>query len=564
METIYKQINLDDFKSHVNGIIPSVSGTDYVYYDGTDTNNDYGTFICNWNKSDDEITKGVDYIKKYSEILNTFRNSIHLYRLQNINCGNIDMSNNFVTNFDYTGTTEDFINEATCENHDVYNENLFSTIDGRRYTTEQSVHGNCVILISEDDIERFRNLLKIPEEYSDTEVINSGVSFYCEAKTLIFDNFDKTPEIPYIPIPLLLTCNYADTGILTNYYDTFGDNIRIFQNGNTKDWYEKTSGLTINNEYTIERYIECSGLTKGTIVLSGSDITVTSKLSTLRIPEYYSDDEGKILPGIFKKYGTNNNVGKYFSFINGDKEEYTENDLVCGDDELISSGQKKYRTISVLSEIDKYNLPETSEYYFLVKYNNSSDNPMDIPYKKRLVLNKEEANGEFRGDFIKEITISNNIISFDYIIGAKFTNNTYNISTATEGIEYKESYGYEKSVKDTFNVDGFENVDYWYNKIDFDDVKTQIYNSEFNMTTEDNITNIQKIIGGDVWRMDGSVENTPVIKQDYLMGVAFDSKVELDVEINRGNAAAFERHLRLSECNSMQDLEEIGNNMYDL
>lgn len=530
METIYKQINLDDFKSHVNGIIPSVSGTDYVYYDGTDTNNDYGTFICNWNKSDDEITKGVEYVKKYSEILNILRNSVHLYRLQNINCGNIDLSNNFVTNFDYDGTTEDFINEATCENHDVYDANLFTTIDGKRYTTEENVHGNCVILISEDDIERFENL--------------GGVSFYCEAKTLIFGNFDKTPKMPYIPIPLLLTCNYADTGILTNYYDTFGNNMRIFQNGNTKDWYNG---------------IESSGLTKGTVILSGHNVTATSKLSTLRIPEYYSDDEGKILPGIFKKYGTNNNVGKYFK---NDKQEYTGNDLVCGDDELISSGQKKYRTISVLSEIDKYNLSGT--YYFLVKYNNSSDYPMEIPYKKELVLNKEEANGEFRGDFIKEITISNNIISFDYIIGAKFTNNTYNISTATEGIEYKESYGYEEAVKDTFNVDGFENVDYWYNKIDFDDVKTQIYNSEFNMTTEDNITNIQKIIGGDVWRMDGSVENTPVIKQDYLMGVAFDSKVELDVEINRGNAAAFERHLRLSECNSMQDLEEIGNNMYDL
>ena len=112
--------------------------------------------------------------------------------------------------------------------------------------------------------------------------------------------------------------------------------------------------------------------------------------------------------------------------------------LVCGDDELISSGQNKYRTISVLSEIDKYNLSGT--YYFLVKYNNSSGSPMDIPYKKELVLNKEEANGEFRGDFIKEITISDNIIEFDYIIGAKFTNNTYDVSTATEGIEYKESY----------------------------------------------------------------------------------------------------------------------------
>jgi hypothetical protein len=55
-----------------------------------------------------------------------------------------------------------------------------------------------------------------------------------------------------------------------------------------------------------------------------------------------------------------------------------------------------------------------------------------------------------------------------------------------------------------------------------------------------------------------------VFKEDYLMGINGDIKMDIDVEIDRGNAAAFERHLKLSECNSFEDLYNYGNNYYNL
>ena len=67
---------------------------------------------------------------------------------------------------------------------------------------------------------------------------------------------------------------------------------------------------------------------------------------------------------------------------------------------------------------------------------------------------------------------------------------------------------------------------------------------------------------GDVWKTDGSVLNTQMIQQDYLVGTAFDYNTDINVEINRGNAAAFESHFRLSECNTFQDLEDMKNGTF--
>ena len=69
---------------------------------------------------------------------------------------------------------------------------------------------------------------------------------------------------------------------------------------------------------------------------------------------------------------------------------------------------------------------------------------------------------------------------------------------------------------------------------------------------------------GDVWRTDGSILNTPLIKEEYLMSASMDAVTDIDITIDRGNATAFERHLMLGECNTFQDLINIRNNFYNL
>ena len=50
---------------------------------------------------------------------------------------------------------------------------------------------------------------------------------------------------------------------------------------------------------------------------------------------------------------------------------------------------------------------------------------------------------------------------------------------------------------------------------------------------------------------------------------SFDNLIEypnigVDITFNRGNAAAWESHFKLSECNTFEDLQNYGNNYFNL
>lgn len=51
-------------------------------------------------------------------------------------------------------------------------------------------------------------------------------------------------------------------------------------------------------------------------------------------------------------------------------------------------------------------------------------------------------------------------------------------------------------------------------------------------------------------------------KTDYLDGITYKPNVENNVYINRGNYAAFERHLKLSEVKTMEDFENYSNGSF--
>ena len=59
-------------------------------------------------------------------------------------------------------------------------------------------------------------------------------------------------------------------------------------------------------------------------------------------------------------------------------------------------------------------------------------------------------------------------------------------------------------------------------------------------------------------------DNVSFFMEDYKLGITFIDNNAGSVAIDRGNAAAFERHLRLSENKTMQDLEQYGNGFFSL
>ena len=52
---------------------------------------------------------------------------------------------------------------------------------------------------------------------------------------------------------------------------------------------------------------------------------------------------------------------------------------------------------------------------------------------------------------------------------------------------------------------------------------------------------------------------TPTFHKDWLNGIMFDPRVSSDVDISRGNAAMFEKNIRLSEIHSIEDMQQEQN-----
>jgi hypothetical protein len=63
---------------------------------------------------------------------------------------------------------------------------------------------------------------------------------------------------------------------------------------------------------------------------------------------------------------------------------------------------------------------------------------------------------------------------------------------------------------------------------------------------------------------DRDTELFPVFRQEYLFGSATMQKLDVDIYIDRGTNAAFEKHLKLGEVTSMEALEQLGNGYFKM
>ena len=61
-----------------------------------------------------------------------------------------------------------------------------------------------------------------------------------------------------------------------------------------------------------------------------------------------------------------------------------------------------------------------------------------------------------------------------------------------------------------------------------------------------------------------SLEVFPVFREEYLMGNAVMQNVDVDIYIDRGINAAYEKHLKLGEVTSMEVLEQYTNGYFKM
>lgn len=557
MEIIRKQISMDDSKSHKNGLLPFVRDGKIILNVSDELNYNYGQFVCDllYNENDPNnsyVIKYLDIINGYNFIINEMNKGIYgygtnvngklvieEYKQDILNCNNLNFPENI---FDYIPLD---INEFN-----IIDNNTYQTLNVKNYK-----NGFYVLL------NNFEEILKIDEFFlqkfniENTDGLYSHIFVKLVKDNLIekkinseyikIGNSEFKLVTPYVEIPLLLEgVFYADSMYHTydEYYNESDDAIYnlIDENYDALDSNLKPKrvvNLNIEVESKLDSLIHFSAIDIGDEIFG--------------IPTYCN----KIYKCSFQNKKLN---GIPIEVLNKD-------DYICGNGEIIKDGDLKYRTIPFLSCLDYFNIEEDGTFYFYVTYENSENNPIKIPFVNNECINIDTYyDGKKSGDSIIGIEKNNdeNSITLTYIIGADLTNikNEYKTVNNT-GIIYKEKLNYLTKYIHTF-VDGFE-CDIYYEYIDYDTNLKTIYNNVYDSFCNIRIARITDMTTFDIWR-DNLAVNLPLITKESTESTYSNPKINVDIAFNRGNAAGWEKHFKLSECNTMKDLENYGNNFFNL
>ena len=280
---------------------------------------------------------------------------------------------------------------------------------------------------------------------------------------------------------------------------------------------------------------------------------------------------------------------------NGDGMESAAVVYPPGDANYRSANGKFYRTITtqaagiriaVTEEDEKstregvdhdYRDPYKTHYYFFVKYNNTPEFPMDIPFEDGntanvyLVSAGTEGGTDwiYRGDFIPNSGVDDRGTELDvhYVIGGYFRSDergTFVEQVYPEsGDVYAEKYTIDNSHVDLVPLDGVADVPVYSRYIDFEGAAKEFYSPRYNLYRTGNTANIIRLTTMDAWNKDFAID-AYLAKEEYLTNFSSPPKVDVNVTIDRGGVSAFEKHYKLAECNTMQDLVNYGNNFFNL
>lgn len=87
------------------------------------------------------------------------------------------------------------------------------------------------------------------------------------------------------------------------------------------------------------------------------------------------------------------------------------------------------------------------------------------------------------------------------------------------------------------------------------------FTTEINLIDENLTPNFSEYEDMDTYN---GVKVAPVYKEEYKMGLSMMEKVDSDIYIDRGINAAFEKHLKLQEIDSLDSLENFGNGFFKI
>ena len=248
--------------------------------------------------------------------------------------------------------------------------------------------------------------------------------------------------------------------------------------------------------------------------------------------------------------------------------------LICADGENVLSEEKKYKNVTIVSCINSLvgecNVGDV--FYVYARYNNGRTNPtretidilsggtivpLSIPYKTDIKLNKYTIDDILIYDKVSGITPSDNFITINYFIGAIEGNEE------KSGIHYEDVIPYRSNNVKIVPIDGVFLAELYYNEILKNEAMEDVYSNEYRLHRKALRSTLKGMEVASIWTEDLAT-NTMLFTKEGMEGLQEEPKYSINLTYNRGNAAAWENHFKLSECNTLEDLENYGNNFFNL
>lgn len=138
------------------------------------------------------------------------------------------------------------------------------------------------------------------------------------------------------------------------------------------------------------------------------------------------------------------------------------------------------------------------------------------------------------------------------------------IDIIEEGVKYVDIVKLnEKFCKYFFNDYTYCTLRYY--DIEYDEInyKNDTYNFSSYVNKSQFTTKITTFMKNNKFNCNGWVD-FPVIKEEYKLGSSSLSNIDVDVNIDRGTARAFDQHIKLLEVNSLESLEQYGNGYFNI
>lgn len=432
---------------------------------------------------------------------------------------------------------------------------------------------------------------KLPTLYSDDAIYLADNIFG------VFEDFEDDSGNT---IGQLFKCTYHTASSLTPqivvHFSGYSYDYRIIdhqdEQGNYMKEYVPHKTVNRDNEYTeiVETAptvtTDCYQVVDVRVIGGGNPVVVVAESAETTYNSYGMKDTEYLYWSAVTTY--------IYGWWECEKVEFDPSTTRCADGEYVAAGDdSKYRSIMTLSNLVNYvNEKEDGDvYYFMATFDNgvvSSDDPAEFQWKAgeteitRVNNPSDEMTRKFKLPY--EVNVPRNVITFGegdeaVIAYDVVTDMTYNEDTmcmeisyvigATSGANIDETgihcveiipYSLEKEM---LPVDGVHLAEIYYEKLDYEKETETVSNVEFKLGREARMAMITGMEVATQW--DGkSAINAYLITRDGINELMDGMRYEIDAIYDRGNAAAWEKHFKLSECNTMEDLENYSNNIFNI